>query len=102
MAHEAGISRASVQHLWAASAIKPSVAHLQAVQGQAVTSGKAATRRRSRWCGGSASPIRPLRRRLAENPSPYTHRAASNGSVSRPSERGGSQRQAKTGSPRAA
>jgi hypothetical protein len=34
------------------------------------TSGKAATRRRSRWCGGSASPIRPLRRRLAENPGP--------------------------------
>src|SRR5882724_6119491 len=56
------------------------------------TSGKAATRRRSRWCGGSASPIRPQRRRLAENPSPSGHRAASNGSVSRTSERGGSQR----------
>jgi hypothetical protein len=39
-------------------------------------------------------PIRPLRR-LAEDPSPSGHRAASNGSVNRTSERGGSQRQAK-------
>jgi hypothetical protein len=36
------------------------------------------------------------RRRLAENPSPYTQWAASIGSVSRPSKRGGSQRQVST------
>jgi hypothetical protein len=41
-------------------------------------------------------PIRPLRR-LAEDPSPSGHRAASNGSVSRTSERGGSQRQGTAG-----